>query len=45
MINLAILPVHPIIETLSSYKVHLLIIEFGIILILFLVSSKKRSQV
>jgi len=45
MINLAILPSHPIIETLSNYKVHLLMIEFGIILILFLLSRKKRSQV
>jgi len=45
MINLTILPTHPIIETLSNYKVHLLMIEFGIILILFLLSRKKRSQV
>lgn len=45
MINLAILPVHPIVETLSTYKVHLLFIEFGIILILFLLSRKKRSHV
>lgn len=45
MINLAILPVHPIIETLSTYKVHLLFIEFGVILILFLLSRKKRSQI
>lgn len=44
MINLTILPVHPIIEILSMYKVHLLMIEFGIILILFLISRKKRSQ-
>ncbi len=45
MINLTILPIHPIIETLSTYKVHLLIIEFEIILILFLNTKKKRSQV
>lgn len=45
MINLAILPINPIIETLSSYKVHLLFIEFGVILILFLLARKKRSQI
>ena len=45
MINLTILPIHPIIETLSSYKVHLLFIEFGVILILFLLARKKRSQI
>ena len=45
MINLTILPIHPIIETLSTYKVHLLMIEFGIILILFLCARKKRRQV
>ena len=45
MINLAILPIHPIIEILSSYKFQLLLIEFGIILILFLLARKKRSQI
>lgn len=45
MINLTILPDHPIIEILSAYKVHLLMIEFGIILILFLISRKKRRQI